>query len=138
MRLTAKDLVEQYNTADPFVLADYEEIDYSFEALPQDIKGFTITHFDKPYIVLNDDLYDSQQRYVIMAHELYHALYHYDISYIYASFYNGKGKFEHEADIFATQLMTYLFEEKYDTKNYTFNHLVNTFSVKEATRDYFT
>ena len=56
-------------------------------------------------IWINDNIHDCNLRYLVMAHELKHALDHYGLDGFYTAAYNGKGKLENEADRFATELI---------------------------------
>ena len=93
------ELVNRHNTSNPFIIAEYENIDVKFVSLPRDLKGLMLsTPNDKPMIWINDSIRDSNLKYLVMAHELKHALDHYGLDGFYTAAYNGKGKLEHESE----------------------------------------
>ena len=85
------ELVNRHNTANPFIIAEYENIDVKFVSLPSDLKGLMLsTPMDKPMIWINDNIRDCNLKYLVMAHELKHALDHYGLDGFYTAAYNGK------------------------------------------------
>lgn len=100
------ELVNRHNTANPSIIAEYENIDVKFVSLPSDLKGLMLS-------TPNDNIRDCNLRYLVMAHELKHALDHYGLDRFYTAAYHGKGKLENEADRFATELMLLFYQEKY-------------------------
>ena len=132
------ELVNRHNTANPFKIAEYENIDVKFVSLPSDLKGLMLsTPNDKPMIWINDNIRDCNLKYLVMAHELKHALDHYGLDGFYTAAYNGKGKLEREAEIFATELMLLLYKEQYEAIPETFDKLILTYGVKEEMREYY-
>ena len=107
------ELVNRHNTANPFIIAEYENIEVRFVPLPSDLQGLMLsTPNDKPMIWINDNIRDCSLRYLVMAHELKHALDHPDLLGYYSLCYGGKGKLEREANDFAEQLMYYFQKEQ--------------------------
>nr|DAQ41073.1 MAG TPA: IrrE protein [Caudoviricetes sp.] len=92
---------------------------------------------DKPTIWINDSIRDSNLKYLVMAHELKHALDHYGLDGFYTAAYHGKGKLENEADRFATELMVLFYQEQYQDIPETFDKLISTYGVKEEMREYY-
>nr|DAU70252.1 MAG TPA: IrrE protein [Caudoviricetes sp.] len=90
---------------------------------------------DKPMIWINDSIRDSNLKYLVMAHELKHALDHYGLDGFYTAAYNGKGKLEHEAEIFATELMLLLYKEQYEAIPETFDIFQSVYGIKEEMRE---
>ena len=132
------ELVNRHNTANPFIIAEYENIEVRFVPLPSDLQGLMLsTPNDKPMIWINDNIRDCNLRYLVMAHELKHALDHYGLDGFYTAAYNGKGKLENEADRFATELMLLFYQEKYEDIPETFDTLKATFGIKEEMRKYY-
>ena len=127
-----KNIVRHYGTANPFDIADKKGIEYEFKCLPGKIKGLLLsTPDDKPLIWINRNLKDSNLKYLVCAHELYHAINHYGLNGLYSAHYGGKGKLETEADVFATELMIELYNEHYSQYAETFEVLKTVYGVKE-------
>lgn len=132
------ELVKRHKTANPFIIAEYENIEVRFVSLPSDLKGLMLsTPNDKPMIWINDNIRDCNLRYLVMAHELKHALDHYGLDGFYTAAYHGKGKLENEADRFAIELMLLLYQEQYQDVPDTFDKLIFTYGVKEEMREYY-
>lgn len=132
------ELVKRHKTANPFIIAEYENIEVRFVSLPSDLKGLMLsTPNDKPMIWINDSIRDSNLKYLVMAHELKHALDHYGLDGFYTAAYHGKGKLENEADRFATELMVLFYQEQYQDIPETFDKLISTYGVKEEMREYY-
>lgn len=130
------ELVNRHNTSNPFIIAEYENIDVKFVSLPSDLKGLMLsTPNNKPMIWINDSIRDSNLKYLVMAHELKHALDHYGLDGFYTAAYNGKGKLEHEAEIFATELMLLLYQEQYEEIPETFDMFQSVYGIKEEMRE---
>ena len=130
------ELVNRHNTSNPFIIAEYENIDVKFVSLPSDLKGLMLsTPNDKPMIWINDSIRDSNLKYLVMAHELKHALDHYGLDGFYTAAYNGKGKLEQEAEIFATELMLLLYQEQYEAIPETFDVFQSVYGIKEEMRE---
>ncbi len=132
------ELVKRHKTANPFIIAEYENIEVRFVPLPSDLKGLMLsTPNDKPMIWINDNIRDCNLSYLVMAHELKHALDHYGLDGFYTAAYHGKGKLENEANKFATELMLLLYQEQYQDVPETFDKLISTYGVKEEMREYY-
>lgn len=132
------ELVKRHQTANPFIIAEYENIEVRFVPLPSNLQGLMLsTPNDKPMIWINDSIRDSNLKYLVMAHELKHALDHYGLDGFYTAAYHGKGKLENEADRFAIELMLLLYQEQYQDVPDTFDKLIATYGVKEEMREYY-
>lgn len=132
------ELVKRHKTANPFIIAEYENIEVRFVPLPSNLQGLMLsTPNDNPMIWINDSIRDSNLKYLVMAHELKHALDHYGLDGFYTAAYHGKGKLENEADRFATELMLLFYQEKYEDVPETFDTLKATFGIKEEMRKYY-
>ena len=130
-------LIAKYETANPFTIASKEGIDVRLVDLGKSLPGTTVSFDGSPTILLNKNLLDNKTSYTVMAHELCHALYHSDLPGFYANFYNGRGKFEREADMFATELMLSYYVEETGSMPETYEELVNSYGVKEELAEYF-
>lgn len=133
-----KTLVENHHTANPFMIADNLNISYIFVDFPARLKGrIIVTQDGEPIILLNNSLKNSKEKYLVMAHELKHAMDHSDLIGYYSLCYGGKGKLELEANKFATDLMILLYQEQYQIIPDTFDKLISVYGVKEEMREYY-
>lgn len=133
-----KTLVENHHTANPFTIADNLNISYIFVDFPARLKGrIIVTQDGEPIILLNNSLKNSKEKYLVMAHELKHAMDHSDLIGYYSLCYGGKGKLELEANKFATDLMILLYQEQYQIIPDTFDKLISVYGVKEEMREYY-
>ncbi len=133
-----KTLVENHHTANPFTIADNLNISYIFVDFPARLKGrIIVTRDGEPIILLNNSLKNSKEKYLVMAHELKHAMDHSDLIGYYSLCYGGKGKLELEANKFATDLMILLYQEQYQIIPDTFDKLISVYGVKEEMREYY-
>lgn len=99
-------LISKYKTNDPFLIADYEGIIYTFgEGLSDEFKGINVNIDNKRVIILNANLKFSMEKHFYMAHELFHALHHHETVSLYHQVTNEKMKNEKEANEFATLLL---------------------------------
>jgi hypothetical protein len=134
--LKVTELVKRHKTANPFIIAECENIEVRFVPLPSNLQGLMLsTPNDKPMIWINDSIRDSNLKYLVMAHELKHALDHYGLDGFYTAAYNGKGQLEREAEIFATQLMLLLYQEQYEAIPETFDVFQSVYGIKEEMRE---
>lgn len=132
------ELVKRHKTANPFIIAECENIEVRFVPLPSNLQGLMLsTPNNNPMIWINDSIRDSNLKFLVMAHELKHALDHYGLDGFYTAAYHGKGKLENEADRFATELMLLFYQEKYEDIPETFDTLKATFGIKEEMRKYY-
>lgn len=95
-------------------------------------KGFTTSYKGKIIILMNNALIDSPEKYSVMAHELGHAIYHVGLETIYICAFNGKGKLEHEANVFASQLLLKFYEEQTGEKPDTVQKIETAFKISES------
>lgn len=101
----AREVVKVCGTNDPFIVADYLDIEVWYESLPPHIGGFFTRIFDSAYIVVNSEKPWPWQR-AIAAHELGHALLHNDShTFLATSNFVTKSKIEREANLFAASLL---------------------------------
>ena len=75
----AEDLRENYNTRNPFELADKFGIKVLIsKVLPADKKAYTIKSDNYPTIIIVNGRYEYKSQMVLCAHELGHAFLHSD------------------------------------------------------------
>jgi len=98
-------LVQTYDTNNPFEIASLEKIHVIFEELGQ-IRGYYHEIFAVKIIHINSVLDDTEQTRVC-AHELGHSLLHesQNSPYMYSHTLYPLGKYEKEADKFMIQLL---------------------------------
>ena len=85
--MDVKTLVETYQTANPFTLAENLNIPYRYVDFPEKLKGQIVVYDEKPIILLNDSIKETPTNYLVMAHELKHALDHSDLISYYSLCY---------------------------------------------------
>lgn len=96
------ELYERHHTLDPFDIAEREGIEYRYVPYLKSPEGQFVNIAGEPLILLNDRLKDSNRKFFIMCHELYHALWHSNLAGYYISNQNGRGKLEMEANKFSS------------------------------------
>ena len=98
-------LIEEYGTRDPYILCKYLNIDVSFIDLGS-MKGFFRICCNRKMIMINENL-SRIAKIIVLAHELGHAILHYEKDYILMkkSFINYTNQMEKEANIFAAELL---------------------------------
>ena len=71
IKLRVKNLVNKYQTADPFALAKELDVNILYVPLPEKIRGILVRVLRKKTILLNDKLnYEAQK--IVICHELGH------------------------------------------------------------------
>lgn len=107
----AEDLRENYNTRNPFELADKFGIKVLIsKVLPADKKAYTIKSDNYPTIIIINGRYEYKSQMVLCAHELGHALLHSDaVNNFAVTSKNAFKNVEYEANLFAVSL---LFDEE--------------------------
>lgn len=129
-------LYKEYKTYDPFILAQNKGIEVLYVPFGETPKGETIRFKNETLILLNEELIEKNERFYVLAHELYHAIEHVHLSAYYTTQRNGKGTLEREANIFSGQLMIKMYEEHYGFPPETFQDLQNQYGVSEELEDY--
>ena len=105
--LRARNLIRKHGTTDPWRIAREMKFDVMFLPLPDRVNGMWRRVLGRKYIVIDDALDEWQQR-AVLCHELGHYLMHRD----YASYsmagrtFFSNTRYEHEANLFAAELMT--------------------------------
>lgn len=114
------DLVNSLNTNNPYEIADVLGFFVTERELPSTIDGdrIIIDYLNETHIILNKQL-EENKRMFVCAHELGHCLLHEENSqfFIEYSTYQVLGRYEREANEFATKLLAFyrLTEKIYDT-----------------------
>lgn len=125
-KITVKTVVSRYGTADPFTIADKLNVEYFYMPLGRHPLGDTSYDHHDPIVILNESIRESPQRYYTLAHELGHVIMHADLTGYHSGIWTY-GKYEQQANQFATGLMGLLFVEEngYEPDNYY--NLVNCY-----------
>ncbi|MEM1485438.1 ImmA/IrrE family metallo-endopeptidase [Oscillospiraceae bacterium PP1C4] len=107
IKAVAAELTEQFHTADPFAICEHLDIEILWVDLPSSIKGFYSYFMDTRIIYLNSSLEDVQERRVVCAHELGHAMLHgkHNSLFLKETTDFVAARFEKEADLFAGYLL---------------------------------
>jgi Zn-dependent peptidase ImmA (M78 family) len=106
-------VIERYNTADPFVIANKLNIDVEWTPLFGK-RPFAKTTYDngEPVVMLNERIKYLPSRYYTMAHEVGHVILHEGLSGYYTGIRFGHSKLEHESDVFAAALLGILIHRR--------------------------
>ena len=114
MKLRVKNLIEKYNTSNPYVLCERLGIEIKY-VYYKDVKGFFSRVLRRKYIVINEKL-DEYSKLVVLCHELGHAIYHSSKNKLLMkiNFFNYSPELENEANEFAAELMKYQQEVSYE------------------------
>ena len=114
MKLRVKNLIEKYNTSNPYVLCGKLGIEIKY-VYYKDVKGFFSRVLRRKYIVINEKL-DEYSQLVVLCPELGHALYHNSKNKLLMkiNFFNYSPELENEANEFAAELMKYQQEVSYE------------------------
>lgn len=101
-----RELKERFGTGDPFELCDYLDILVLTMDLPASVKGFYCCAGGFKIIYLSDRLAQNE-RALICAHELGHAVLHEHVNgiFITVATFMVPSRFEREADLFAAHLL---------------------------------
>ena len=82
IKLRVKNLVNKYQTADPFALAKELDVNILYVPLPEKIRGILVRVLRKKTILLNDKLnYEAQK--IVICHELGHVRMHLALQVIF-------------------------------------------------------
>ncbi len=115
IKLRVKNLVNKYQTGDPFALAKALDVSILYVPLPKQIRGLLVRVLRKKTILLNSQLpYEAQK--VVVCHELGHVRMHWHAGYFFQheGIYYSPARYECEANEFAIHLLNYSSEFIYD------------------------
>lgn len=111
IRENIKALVEKCNTADPFTIAEYMDIEVRWEAFGEHPLGQTVYFENKPSILLNQNIKYTVQQYFTCGHEIGHIILQPETT----GYQTGRLSHdvcEYQANQFATGLMGLLYVEE--------------------------
>ena len=115
-------LIKKYETNDPGVLADYLNVTIIKMPLEDMVAGFYKMIKRRKYIFINTDINDESFMYVVLAHELGHAIMHpkENCAFLKNHTLFLTSRFEIEANTFAAHLLIsdhdiseYMIEQQY-------------------------
>lgn len=129
MKQLTKELYAHFNTFDPEKLVEYLNISLRYLNFIEHPKAQYIKIRDKKYILVKDTLEYSNERYFIIAHELYHALKHTDLIGYYSISNKTKNKMECEANQFAVKLLYEHFIMEHQSLPYSFQELTYNYGI---------
>lgn len=130
-------LFRQHKTYNPFVIAEKKKIPILYVPFGEKPLGETVQLKNETVILINDRLINETSRYFVAAHELYHALFHDNLSAYYISQRNGKQKLERESNVFAVSLLVGLYEEEQGFIPETFDYIATCYGIpKELEKEF--
>lgn len=110
IKLRVKNLVRKTGTANPFEIAAMLRIPIAYAKLPNKILGYLVRPVRRKTIVVNDKL-DEREAYIVVAHELGHALMHGATNTFHADTATySRSRDEFEANLFALYLLSYSYD----------------------------
>lgn len=129
-----KNIYLKCGSYNPFVISESLNIEIKYVPFGKSPLGQVAYMYGTPIILLNEDLDDSNERFFVCAHELYHALEHTSLSSYYISNRVAKSKMESEANSFATII---LFNDFIETNSYfpeSFDDLERSYGLPETSK----
>lgn len=112
--LRVRNLVEKYDTSDPYQLAKELNCLVYFADLPTTVNGFWKRVLRRRIIVINENLSEWKQA-AVLCHELGHVVLHRGyVAFFARNISFSSSRMEREADEFAERLMLY----RYDLDEY--------------------
>lgn len=122
-------LYKKHKTMDPFVISENLGIDVHYVYFKKNPLGQYLKIMEKPTILLNSRLEDSNERYFVASHELHHAIEHEDICSYYTLNNLSRSKMEQEANKFAAAMCLNLYIEEQGKLPETTVDLLNEYGV---------
>jgi len=111
MQKMLKEIDYYVGSFNPFSIAERLNIDFEYRDFSPDIEGVSFPVLGKPLIALNSALVNIPKRYVVMSHELYHAIAHPDLINYYTIGENQRSSLEYEANKFTAMLLLNFYPE---------------------------
>ena len=120
----AKELIKEYNTTDPFKLADYLKIEIVYLDYVDWYGSYAVIQ-NRKYIFLNGNL-DKASQIFVCSHELGHSFHEYEHVLTFKNYaLFGEDTLEKEANIFAASLISYMDAEYFfDIQTETSNEVL--------------
>lgn len=120
---------------DPFKIAESLNIDIRFVEMDETPLGHCSTILSDTVILFDTSLHESNLKFLICAHELFHAMNLQDIASYYSLNKFTKSKLEHEANEFAIELIKELFKQNNGFEASHYKQL-SVYGVDEEMLDY--
>ncbi|MBT2732081.1 ImmA/IrrE family metallo-endopeptidase [Carnobacterium sp. ISL-102] len=129
-----KELYLKCGSYNPFVISNALNIEIKYVPFGKSPLGQVAYVYESPIILLNEYLSESNERFFVCAHELYHALEHTSLSSYYISNRVAKSKMESEANSFATFILFNEFIEINSSLPASFDELKNSYGFPESSK----
>ncbi|WP_368251361.1 ImmA/IrrE family metallo-endopeptidase [Enterococcus sp. 2201sp1_2201st1_B8_2201SCRN_220225] len=120
---------------DPYIICDYEDIDIVYtNQLPNKVSGLASPEMRT--IFMDDSLEDTNFKKFLLAHELYHVLYHEGVMTYHDSYNLNKNKLEFESNRGATTLLLleYISNDEIPIEYLTLEHFMTSYSIPQELR----
>lgn len=130
IKQSVQELVEKYNTNDPYELASYKNVHIIHFNLHEEIDGLYKYDRRNKYIFLNNNLDEIYKRFVC-AHEFGHSQLHPRVNtpFLRKNTLLSTEKIEVEANRFAVELLIPDNDIKIESSNLTINELSTSYGV---------
>ncbi|MGX6979082.1 ImmA/IrrE family metallo-endopeptidase [Vagococcus elongatus] len=135
VHIALKKIWEQVGSYNPFVIAEK----YNFEISYHDFKGSPLGHcstvMGQTIILMDKSLENSNKRFLVCGHEIYHGISHQDIASYYSINGVTKGKMEDEANGFSVELLKCLYFEEHG-RHATYYKELSIYGIGEDMLEY--
>lgn len=128
-------LWNEYETYNPFEICNQKEIPIEYKNVSKP-KGGPVYLFNRPIILLSNELMESSERYFVCAHELVHVELHNGLQNYYTQNLITCAKTEREANLFALNLCERFYREENGKSPEYFSELHEMFGVNENMMEY--
>ncbi|MCT0162920.1 ImmA/IrrE family metallo-endopeptidase [Lactiplantibacillus pentosus] len=128
-------LADRLGTSNPFDIADGLGYTVEYASLGSLKRLCTTASSGDVYIGLSDELRESPEKYVVMAHELKHGLDYTSCAALCTIGNNWEGKMEREANLFACSELTALYKEQYGERPQSFKDIQLAYGLPDKFYD---
>lgn len=125
------DVYRETRTFDPIDIAAWHNIEIKYVPFLDNPAGQSVSVLGSPLILISDKIEESNQRYFVIAHEIYHSLQHTDLSGYYVRDSISRGKLENEANKFAIQLLIKKYKEDFGMLPNSYKELIELYGVPQ-------
>lgn len=127
----------KFSTFNPFAIAERLNIQVRYVNFEQKPLGEYTKILGDKLILLDWSLRDSNLKYVVCSHELFHATDHEDISSYYSLGDKQRSRLEYEANLFTSVIILNLYTEIHSELPKSFEDLKYEFLLSESYREFF-